>query len=167
MSDDGLTEALRLQGWNDAADLIEQYENEKVLSKAAYEGMSSLLLSVQKDCIAEKRRADIAEATLKNVVRKAAAICTRIGNDGLTQAAKEHAQWMKATADDCARSILAELGPRKYCKGTDSNIVVTELQSKAWHDDDLYHMECMTCGQEDTCLARRPSEVIMKCAGKE
>ena len=39
--------------------------NEAVLSKAAYEGVSSLLLSVQQDCIKERQRADRLEAALR------------------------------------------------------------------------------------------------------
>ena len=39
-----------------AADRIEALVNEAVLSKAAYEGVSSLLLSVQQDCIKERQR---------------------------------------------------------------------------------------------------------------
>lgn len=51
-----------------------EIENERVLSKAAYDSVSSLLLSVQKDCIAERKRADEAEAELarKNAVYDAA-----------------------------------------------------------------------------------------------
>ena len=69
MSDDGLKEALRLQGWSDAADLIEQYENEKVLSKLAYDSLSSLLLSVQRDCIAEHKRANALDAKLAKAIK--------------------------------------------------------------------------------------------------
>jgi hypothetical protein len=49
-------------------------ENERVLSKAAYDSVSSLLLSVQNDCIAARKRADEAEAELsrKNAVYDAA-----------------------------------------------------------------------------------------------
>lgn len=39
--------------------------NEAILSRAAYEGVGSLLLSVQKDCIAERARADAAAAQLR------------------------------------------------------------------------------------------------------
>ena len=44
---------------------IEALENEAVLSKAAYEGVSSLLLSVQQDCIKERQRAERLEAALQ------------------------------------------------------------------------------------------------------
>lgn len=51
-----------------------EIENERVLSKAAYDSVSSLLLSVQQDCIAEHKRANDAEAELarKNAVYEAA-----------------------------------------------------------------------------------------------
>lgn len=51
-----------------------EVENERVLSKAAYDSVSSLLLSVQQDCIAEHKRANDAEAELarKNAVYEAA-----------------------------------------------------------------------------------------------
>ena len=41
---------------------VQEMRNAAVLSKAAYEGLSSLLLSVQQDCIAEHKRAEAAEA---------------------------------------------------------------------------------------------------------
>jgi hypothetical protein len=44
------------------AEVIEVGENAQALSKAAYEGLSSLLLSVQQDCIKEHARAEAAEA---------------------------------------------------------------------------------------------------------
>jgi hypothetical protein len=47
---------------DEAADRIEQLENNAVLSKAAYDGLLSLLLSVQQDCIKEYNRAEKAEA---------------------------------------------------------------------------------------------------------
>ena len=49
-------------------------ENERILSKAAYDSVSSLLLSVQNDCIAERKRANEAEAALarNNAVYEAA-----------------------------------------------------------------------------------------------
>ena len=47
-----------------AADRVEALVKEAVLSKAAYEGVSSLLLSVQQDCIKERQRAERLEAAL-------------------------------------------------------------------------------------------------------
>jgi|DEB0MinimDraft_6_1074348.scaffolds.fasta_scaffold06150_7 hypothetical protein len=52
------------------ADRIEELERERVLSKAAYDGVSSLLLSVQQDCIKEHNRAEAAEAALKEAIEK-------------------------------------------------------------------------------------------------
>lgn len=49
---------------DEAADRIEALVNEAVLSKAAYEGVSSLLLSVQQDCIKERQRAERLEEAL-------------------------------------------------------------------------------------------------------
>lgn len=43
---------------------IEALVNEAVLNKAAYEGVSSLLLSVQQDCIKERQRAERLEAAM-------------------------------------------------------------------------------------------------------
>jgi hypothetical protein len=75
MTDKDLAERLREWWEYDHArliersrDLIEQLVNEKVLIKAAYEGVSSLLLSTQKDSIANHRRAEIAEAKLEKAV---------------------------------------------------------------------------------------------------
>lgn len=50
-----------------AAGRIEALVNEAVLSKAAYEGVSSLLLSVQEDCIKERQRAERLEAALQEI----------------------------------------------------------------------------------------------------
>lgn len=56
-------------GWtaDQAADRIEALVNEAVLNKAAYESVSSLLLSVQQDCIKEHQRAERLEAALRDV----------------------------------------------------------------------------------------------------
>jgi len=51
----------------------------------------------------------------------------------------------------------------EYCKGSHEHIVVTELEGKAWHDDDLYLMECKKCGKTERCLSRRPNQTIMLC----
>ena len=68
MTDEELITTLRGRngfGWTeDAADRVEQLVNEKVLNKAAYEGVSSLLLSTQKDSIANHGRAELTEANL-------------------------------------------------------------------------------------------------------
>jgi hypothetical protein len=48
----------------------------------------------------------LAEAREK-ALREAAAVCLAVSVDPLTQAGREHAPWMKATAEDCSRAILA------------------------------------------------------------
>lgn len=50
-----------------------------------------------------------------------------------------------------------------YCRGGKEWLDVTELEGKAWHDNDLYLVKCKKCGAIETCLARRPREVIVKC----
>ena len=67
MTDEELIARMRQVEWEPcqlAADRIEALVNEAVLSKAAYEGVSSLLLSVQQDCIKERQRAERLEAAL-------------------------------------------------------------------------------------------------------
>jgi len=54
----------------------------------------------------------------------------------------------------------------KFCSGEDKHIVVIEVESKAWHDDDLYEMRCVKCGKTERQLARRPHQTIM-CCGEE
>ena len=48
-----------------AADRIETLLNEAALNKAAYDGLASLLLSVQQDCIKERQRADLMEEEME------------------------------------------------------------------------------------------------------
>ena len=78
MSDEELIARLREGAtWDDdiaAADRIEALVKEAVLSKAAYEGVSSLLLSVQQDCIKERQRAERLEAALRELVADAEVI---------------------------------------------------------------------------------------------
>lgn len=59
-----------------AAARIEALVNEAVLSRAAYEGVSSLLLSVQQDCIKERQRAERLEAALHKLHH---AVCGETG----------------------------------------------------------------------------------------
>ena len=55
---------------------------------------------------------------------------------------------------------------KKYCKGRDEHILVMEIDSKVWHDNDLYRAECSKCGaKEDRQLCRRSSEVSIACKG--
>lgn len=54
-------EPLGHDGW-EAADRIEALVKQAVMDKAAYEGVSSMLLSVQEDCIKERQRAERLEA---------------------------------------------------------------------------------------------------------
>ena len=68
MTDEELLLWLRVEDTNltdFAANRIEALVNEAVLSKAAYEGVSYLLLSVQQDCIKERQRAERLEAALR------------------------------------------------------------------------------------------------------
>lgn len=51
----------------------------------------------------------------------------------------------------------------QYCYGKESHISVTELESKAWHDSDVYRVSCSKCGATSRNLARRPTETILKC----
>lgn len=53
--------------------------------------------------------AAIREAAL----REAAAICIGVSNDVWTQIGREHAPYMKATAEDCSKMILALIGENK------------------------------------------------------
>lgn len=57
--------------------------------------------------------------------------------------------------------------PDKYCKGKDAYIKITLVESKAWHDDDLYQIVCLRCGKTETQLARRSTDTIMLCGKKE
>lgn len=61
--------------------------------------------------LVEANPAAIREAAL----REAAEACIAVSVDPLTQVGREHAPWMKATAEDCARVILAliQKGPEK------------------------------------------------------
>lgn len=55
---------------------------------------------------------------------------------------------------------------KKYCKGWDEHILVTEIDSKVWHDYDHYCVECSKCGaKKDRQLRRRSSEVSIACKG--
>ena len=47
------------------------------------------------------------DAIREAALREAAAVCLAVSVDPLTQAGREHAPWMKATAEDCSRAILA------------------------------------------------------------
>lgn len=51
----------------------------------------------------------------------------------------------------------------QYCYGKESHISVKELESKAWHDDDVYSVSCSKCGAQSRTLARRPTETILNC----
>ena len=57
---------------------------------------------------------------------------------------------------------------RKHCTGWDEHIHVKELDSKVWHDNDLYSAECSKCGAKvDEQLSRRPTQVFVFCKGVE
>ena len=52
----------------------------------------------------------------------------------------------------------------EYCTGRDGHILVKEIDSKVWHDDDLYYAECSKCGAKRyKQLSRRASQVIIAC----
>jgi len=53
--------------------------------------------------------AAIREAAL----REAAAVCIGVSNDIWTQIGREHERWMRATAEDCSKMILALIGEKK------------------------------------------------------
>ena len=53
--------------------------------------------------------AAIREAAL----REAAMVCINVSNDVWTQIGREHAPFMKATAEDCSKMILALIGETK------------------------------------------------------
>lgn len=53
--------------------------------------------------------AAIREAAL----REAAAVCIGVSNDILTQIGREHERWMRATAEDCSKMILALIGEKE------------------------------------------------------
>lgn len=65
-------------------------------------------LSTEAEAIAAwNTRADT--ATWNAAIRAAAEVCTRISTDPLTKAGGDHAPWMKAAAEDCARYVIALL----------------------------------------------------------
>ena len=49
----------------------------------------------------------------EDALREAAAICINVSNDVWTQMGREHERWMKATAEDCSKMILALIGEQK------------------------------------------------------
>lgn len=55
----------------------------------------------------------------------------------------------------------------RYCRGWCNNLAVTEVESKAYHDNDVYEVVCSECGATTSCLAKRPTEVIIKCKQQE
>lgn len=54
-----------------------------------------------------------------------------------------------------------------YCRGDSPNLKIVELDSKVWHDDDLYEAKCNKCGLVEQQLARRPSGTIFRCLPHE
>ena len=46
-------------------------------------------------------------------LREAAAVCIGVSNDILTQIGREHERWMRATAEDCSKMILALIGEKE------------------------------------------------------
>lgn len=60
-------------------------------------------------------RADLIDhkAIREAALREAAAICIGVSNDVWTQIGREHAPYMKATAEDCSKMILALIGENK------------------------------------------------------
>lgn len=55
----------------------------------------------------------------------------------------------------------------RYCRGDKDYLDVTELEGKAYHDNDLYMVKCRKCGSTDTNLAKRPNEVILRCKDEQ
>lgn len=60
------------------------------------------------------RAVDVDHAAIREAaLREAAAICIDVSNDVWTQIGREHERWMKATAEDCSKMILALIGEPK------------------------------------------------------
>jgi len=53
-----------------------------------------------------------------------------------------------------------------YCTGSETNLEVKEIEGKAWHDNDLYEISCTKCKKTETQLARRPSDILVRCRDK-
>ena len=51
----------------------------------------------------------------------------------------------------------------KWCKGDEEHIELEELESRAWHEHDLYKLTCSKCGRTGTTLARRPNQASLMC----
>jgi hypothetical protein len=51
----------------------------------------------------------------------------------------------------------------KFCHGNFEHINVTEVDSKVWHDDDMYEVYCTKCGAREKQLSRRPTDCLIRC----
>ena len=52
-----------------------------------------------------------------------------------------------------------------FCRGFEDHIKVTETESKACHDYDIYTIMCSKCGAMATSVfARRPTDTLLRCA---
>ena len=51
----------------------------------------------------------------------------------------------------------------KFCHGYAEHINVTEIDSKVWHDDDMYEVYCVKCKAYDKQMARRPTDCLIRC----
>lgn len=127
---EALTEQLTAarQDAKEAEAYAEELENEAVLSKAAYEGVSSLLLSVQQDCIKERQRAERLEAKLATCekYRDAYDEMGRIG----TQAVRDlEAKLVKAVEE--LRHIVDLTEDSDECVANRARATLEEISSEA------------------------------------
>lgn len=66
------------------------------------------------EAIAEWNTRAVDHAAIREAaLREAAAVCIGVSNDILTQIGREHERWMRATAEDCSKMILALIGEMK------------------------------------------------------
>lgn len=66
-----------------AAERLEALVKQAVIDRAAYEGVSSMLLSLQEDCIKERNRAEMLHAAASAVAEDVCSyICPSVGLEG-------------------------------------------------------------------------------------
>ena len=51
----------------------------------------------------------------------------------------------------------------RFCIGSFKHINVTEIDSKVWHDNDMYEVYCTKCGAKEKQLSRRPTDCLIRC----
>lgn len=115
MTDEELIARLHKIACHMAADRIEALVNEAVLNKAAYDGLASLLLSVQQDYIKERQRADSLESELNYANKRIEHAFERIECqartiDDLIQRAKRLEAAASAVVEDVCSYICPSVG---------------------------------------------------------